>query len=433
MTTRRLFCALAGAAALALGTAGTAAAQTQIRMWTFINPDGADPRGKVLGQLVKTFEERNPGLKVVVETQIWDQLSTKFLAAHGAGNAPDIAWVHNEQVAAALKVGALADINALFVNGWSQAERDDLDDAFFRYGATATERYVIAHSRNYFGLLYRPSMLQEAGLSAADLGTWDGLIAAAKKLTARDAGGAVTRWGFGQAFSTDKSTPQLAVNVMLARQGDLFEADGKAKWSTPVGVDAMNLQVDMARVHKITPEAAVSINAEELFELFTAGKYAIISASSVRVPVLQKALGSDDLAFAPWPGDKPGTHSPGSVTGWCTCLWSKSKNLAAASKFVEHMASREADVMWARDAGAVPNRKSTIETLKEAFAKPSMQYLAVAAQATAQYSWLAPLDFTIGGYREDLNKAAQAILARGTDTREALQAAERDFNRRHRR
>ena len=433
MMNRFLRSLLASGVVLAGLVASAAAQETRVRMWSFINPDGSDPRGKVLAKIISDFEAKNPGTKIVVETQIWDQLSTKFIAAHGAGNAPDIAWVHNEQLAAAIKVGALANINELFVNSWPQADRDDVNDAFWNYGTTATQRYMIAHSRNYFGMMYRPSMLKEAGVTPEDLGTWDGLIAAAKKLTVRDASGNVTRWGFGQAFSTEKSTPQMAVNVMLARQGNLFHPDGRAMWSTEAGVAAMDMQIDMIRKHKVTPESAVSISSEELFEQLVAGKYAIISGSTVRFPVLQKAMGSDDLGFAPWPGDKPGTHSPGNITGWCTCIWSKSKVMPQAAKFVEYMGSREADVLWTRDAGTVPIRKSTIATLKDYLASPSKQYLAVSAVATEKYGWLAPLDYTIGGYREDLNKVAQNIVTHGTGTKEALVAAERDFNRRHRR
>ena len=409
------------------------AQETRIRMWSFINPDGADPRGKVLAKIVSEFEARNPGIKVTIELQVWDQMSAKFIAAHGAGNAPDVTWFHNEQLAAGIKAGAFANINELFVNGWSPADREDLNDAFWNYGTTPTQRYMIAHSRNYFGMLYRPSMLKAAGLTPEDLGTWDRLTNAAKKLTVRDAAGNVSRWGYGQAFSADKATPQMAVNMMLARQGSLFEDDGRAKWSGDVGVAAMNAQLDMVRVHKVTPDSAVTLNAEELFEHFAAGRYAIISASSVRIPVLQKAIDPNDIAFLPWPGDKEGTNSPGSITGWCTCIWSKSKVLKESAKFVEFMGGREADVWWTRESGTVPIRQSTIATLKDYLEEPSKQYLAVAAKATVKYGWLAPLDYTIGGYREDLNKVAQTILTRGTDTREALLAAEREFNRRHRR
>lgn len=431
---KRLFCAIVAVVFTLFGGAESASAEeTRIRMWSFINPDGSDPRGRVLAKIISGYEARNPGTKIIVETQVWDQISTKFIAAHGAGTAPDIAWVHNEQLATAVKLGAVADLNELFVNGWPQSERDDIDDEFWRYGATATRRYMIAHSRNYFGIVYRPSMLREAGLTPEDLGTWPRFIEAAKKLTIRDAGGNVTRWGFGQAFSTDKSTPQMVINVMLARQGHIFHLDGRAKWATDAGVAAMDMQLDMVRVHKVTPDTAVSISNEELQEQFTAGRYAVISSSVVRMPVMQKAIGAEDLAFAPWPGDKPGTYSPGSITGWCTCIWSKSKVKKEAARFVEYMGSREADVLWARESGTIPIRKSTVSTLKDFFDRPANNYLAVAAAANEKYGWLAPFDFTIGGYREDLNKAAQNILVRGMDTREALTAAERDFNRRHRR
>ena len=98
----------------------------------------------------------------------------------------------------------------------------------------------------------------------------------------------------------------MAVNMMLARQGSLFEEDGRAKWSGDVGVAAMNAQLDMVRVHKVTPDSAISLNSEELFEHFAAGRYAVISASSVRIPVLQKAI--DPLLIEDNVNSKPGEH-----------------------------------------------------------------------------------------------------------------------------
>lgn len=433
MTTRAIGTAMLALALLVGGAGVTLAQETQVRMWSFINPDGSDPRGRALAKLIENFEAANPDIDVVVETQVWDQISAKFIAAHGAGTAPDISWVHNEQLGVAVKVGAVANLRDLFVADWPPSEIADVDDAFWRYGATESANYMLAHSRNYFGLVYRPSMLREAGLTVEDLGTWDRFIEAAKKLTVRDDSGEVQRWGFGQAFATEKSTPQVVLSAMLARQGEPFDAEGRARWTTDAAVSAMDLQVDMVRKHKVTPQNAVSLSTEEVQEQFSAGRYAIISSSVVRIPVMQTALPPEDVAFAPWPGDTPGTHSPGSITGWCTCIWSGSEVMPAAARFVEYMSSREADQIWSGEAGTVPVRKSTITALADHFKNPAVNYLAVAAAANEKYGWLAPFDFAIGGYREDLNKAAQNILVRETDTREALEQAEQAFNRRHRR
>ena len=66
-------------------------------------------------------------------------------------------------------------------------------------------------SRNYVSILYRRDFFDQAGIDPASIKTWPDFIAAAKRLTQRDAAGNVTRWGFGQAFSEAQADAQMMV------------------------------------------------------------------------------------------------------------------------------------------------------------------------------------------------------------------------------
>ena len=101
--------------ALAVGVslAASAASAQNIRMWTFLDPAGKDPREKALTMMIANFEKANPGVKIQVEPQVWQQMTDKFFAAHQTGTAPDVMWVHLRRVPDAIALGSLANLDEL--------------------------------------------------------------------------------------------------------------------------------------------------------------------------------------------------------------------------------------------------------------------------------------------------------------------------------
>lgn len=69
------------------------------------------------------FEAANPDVEISVEPQVWDQLTPKFLAAHRAGNAPDLVWANTDLLGDALETGSLADLGEPFADKWPAAMR----------------------------------------------------------------------------------------------------------------------------------------------------------------------------------------------------------------------------------------------------------------------------------------------------------------------
>jgi multiple sugar transport system substrate-binding protein len=434
MTRSNWIKAALGAATLCVGTfaADIANAQT-IRMWTFLNPAGNAPRERALAEIIQRFETANPGTKISVEPQVWDQMTPKFLAAHRVGNAPDIVWVVTDLLGDAMKTGALADLNELFLNKWSPAAIAERQDGYWARCAQAGKVHCLFHSRNYYGVIYRSDFLKEAGIDPATLTTWPAFVEAAKKLTVKDATGNVTRWGFGQQFSENLADSQMLTSLLLSRQADLFDDKGRAKWSTPTGVEGLKLQTDMVGVHGVTPRQAVTWSAEDLYEQFAAGRLAMLTGAVVRISTLQAKVGANNVGFMIWPGIDGKAHSPGVMAGWAVGVWSGGKNKAMAGKFLEFMSTGPSDRLWVEVGGQLPGAPSTLADMKTFTALPANAYLTTAAEGVAKYGWIPSVEYAVGGYRQALNKAAQDVIVGNIDVKTALEAAERRFNQQNNR
>ena len=404
-----------------------------VRMWTFLNPEGATSgRNLALRRIIENFEAENPDIRIVVEPQQWDVMTSQFFAAHRAGNAPDIQWVISYDLGSAIEQGALQDLQSLFLDDWTQAEVDDIDDAFFRWGETDGKNYQITFSRNYFSLIYRKDLFEKHGISLP-LRSWDGLVQAAVQLTGVDQATGIDRYGLGQAYGLGKIDPPIFVYDALTHQDDIFHPDGRANWTTPQMVRALERMSEMVHRYQITPEAAVTYDIEDVYQDFMAGRYAMMTGASVRIPALRAGANFDPstIELMHYPGDGSGDFGQGMFSGWAVGVWSGSQVKDEAGRFLEYMASSEADELWVLEGGQVPMRKSTIERLSDFFADPANDYLRTTAEGFANYTYVTPTSFTISGWREDMNLAAQEVIMNRVDPRTALQRVERDFNDRY--
>lgn len=403
----------------------------EIRMWTFLNPEGTSGREVALKQILESFEKENPNIKVVVEPQTWDVMTGKFFAADKAGNAPDVMWVLQDELGAAIRQQTLEPFENLFLKDWSEEEIADVDDAFWSMGTEDGKHYQASLSRNYFGIIYRADLFKEKGIEIPK--TWDELVEAGKKLTEVDSSNGMQRYGLGLALSTDKADAQIASGGILDLQGSLFHEDGTANWNNENGKKAMAMQLDMIQKHKITPETAVTATPDDLYKDFCSGKYGMIMGAGVRMAKLQEEATFDPEAVQMMllPSFDGGKNSPTPIAGWSVGVWSKSKQKEAAGKLVEYMINPESDKLWVTVGGQVPVRKSTVQSEKAFFEESKNAYLAVMADGFANAGWAQPTGFGITGWRIDLNTVAQDVLANGMDLSEALEKAETAFNDRN--
>jgi multiple sugar transport system substrate-binding protein len=403
-----------------------------LRMWTFLDPTKTSGREVALKQIIDNFEKEY-NIKVVVEPQVWDVMTAKFFAAHQAGNAPDIQWVNVDDMGTAVKMNALEPLENLFVKDWTEEQLADIYDSFWEFGSVDGKHYQIGFSRNYIGIIYREDLLKEAGFSVP-FKNWDEFREAAKKLSVeKDPITGTKRYGFGAAFSTEKSDPLIITNMLLAENGSLFSADGKAAWANDIGIKGVNMLKDMVKVDKSMPEDLLTQTVEDLYKDFSSGKYAMINGASVRIEKMQSECVFDPstIRLMPFPSFTEGKPSPTVITGWAVGVWSGGKYKQEAGKFLEYMASPESDKLWVELGGQVPMNKSTVDLLGDFLKDPSKRYLTDTADAFAKAGWAQPTEFTITGWRADFCQVMQDVITKNADPLKTLQNAEKEFNERN--
>jgi multiple sugar transport system substrate-binding protein len=426
--------ALGLVAAGALASQAPALAQTKtLRMWTFLSATGTTPREVALAQIIKNYEASNPGTKIVVETQVWDQMTPKFLAAHRAGNAPDIIWVVTDFLGDAIGSGSLADLNDLFIRKWPAAQLEDHASAYWQLTTKGDKQYAMFASPNYISIVYRADLLKAAGIDPATIKTWDDFRAAAEKLTVKNAAGQVTRYGFAQGFSEQQADPHMMIPHLLGEGETLFKADGRANFASPAGVAAMTFATDLIKKYNVSPVQSATWTVDDLFEQFSSDRVAMIQGPSVRVSALQAKLGKENVGLMLWPGNGRTPHSPAVMAGWAVGVWSKSPQKEEAGKFVDYMLGSDSEKLWVTVGGQSPLMASTAKAIAPFVDQPGNGYIRVAGEGAAKYGWLTPIEFNVGGYRQALNKATQRIIVEGVGVKAALDEAETRFNRQNNR
>ncbi|RWR04437.1 ABC transporter substrate-binding protein [Paenirhodobacter populi] len=418
---------MAAVALCALTPLALHAQQTTIRMWTFLNPEGSTVREKVLGKVIADFEASHPGIRVRTEQQVWDQMTQKFMAASGAGNAPDVIWVNSDLLGTVMQTGALADISAAF----TPEDLADLDNPLVQAATEGGKIYGVGQSYMIFGLIARKRFLDEAGVDPATIRTWDDLDAAAQKLT-KGSGAAVERWGLCQDLGMTKIDPGiLLAHLLTGDEGDpAFGETGRANWANERGVAGIRRVAALIQ-SGASPREGLNWTNDEMYDQFSAGRCAIITGASVRIGSLQQSTGDDDIAFIPYPSDDPEGPSRQAISNWTTSVWTGSKNPEAAAQLVAFMTRPEADEIWVTEGGTLPARASTAEKLADFLNQPSNRHMLSAANYIRSSGWVPPFGADISGYRDDMDRAIQQVVMNGADPMQALKEAEQAYNSRH--
>lgn len=417
----------AAALACALALPAIVHAQpTELRMWTFLNPEGTTGRERALAQIIANFEAANPEVRIRVEQQVWDQMTPKFLAAAGAGSAPDVIWVNSDLLGTVIQSGELADIGAAF----TPEDMADLDNELVRAATVDGAIYGVGQSYTIFGMLARSTFLDEAGVDPATIRTRDDLVAAAEKLTVRS-GDTVERWGLCQNLGMTKIDPGFLLAELLSGEGEPpFGADGRAHWATERGVEGVHQVVSLIE-GGVSPRDAVNWNNDEMYDQFAAGRCALVTGTSVRVGNMQNATGDDAIAFLPYPSDKPGVLQRQAISNWTTSVWTGSEHKDLAAAFVAAMASPESDRIWVTEGGTIPIRASTATALADYMSETKYRFLGTAMDYIRTSGWVPPFGADISGYRDDMDRAIQQVLLNGADPMAALADAEAAYNSRH--
>ncbi|TPQ49080.1 hypothetical protein C2U72_20385 [Prosthecomicrobium hirschii] len=411
---------------LVLALGGTAAAETTITMWTFLDPNKASPREVALKQMIAAFEAQNPAIKVRVEPQDFAQMPPKFFLGHRTGSNPDLVWIDAKNLGGLAKSGAGADLDTAVVSKWPAGAKDDFFvKAGWDAGIAGGKLVALPLFHGASVIYYRKDLLAAAGIDPASLTSWSKLMEAAKKTTVVKDGRTET-WGFGMPLAPIKteSTPMLI--GLLDQAAPVFQ-NCKANYANEVGIRALSYTAAMITDAKVTPTEALVSNVDDVTDQFTAGRYAMAISSNLRYSVIAKnaKFGADQIGILPWPswsGEKPGAMP---VSGWWVAAWAKSPRLAEAAKFAEYMVGSEGGKLWATVGGQVPTRKSLMSDAF--FAKPEAAWVKTMIGAWTASSWMEPTECNTRTLQAGLNEALARVIQDKIAPKDALAEAEQKF------
>jgi multiple sugar transport system substrate-binding protein len=353
---RRAVLKIGAAGMLLPALSGIARAQGHggsIRIWTFLSAEGQSPREVVLRDLIARFTAANPDVSVVVESQPFQELETKFVAASAQNRAPDIIWMRDTFLDLVNQRGALANLDEELSDDFKGNALPDLYPVFADKSVLDGARVSLPIWPSPAQILfYRKDALGELGLDAPPL-TWDEFVPVAGKLTSGD------RLGFG--LPTNDNSVSAFINMMTGFGPGIFDATtGQFDVTGPEAVETANVVRQLVAAGALSP-TLLNAMGDDIQDQFAAGRFAIVQAFAPRFSQYKQMAAAYDpanLAVAPWPafGDRP----PAVLLGpyWTVGLAAKSENKAAATAFLESLYTPEASLQWSQVAGLVPDRRS---------------------------------------------------------------------------
>lgn len=350
---------LSTAAFAALATAGGAFAQdVTLDLWTIDEP------GEYHYVLADEYMAANPNVKINVRTVQFRDMVNDLARGIATGNAPDITYIDNPEVALFASRGLLLNLSPLI----AESEVIKTEDIFPGPLSSVTyegDIYGIPRGANTIALYYNADMYEAAGLDPDNPpATWDELYEAAKALT--DPSNNV----YGLAFSavgTEEGTFQFLPWLQMAG-GDYDNVN------TEGGAAALNLWKKILDEKLASPDTLIRGQFDST-ATFNSGNAAMSISGPWELPRMSKDAQFDYRA-AVLPAPEAGATRASALGEGDNVILANTDQPEEAFKFIEFLYSQMPRV-W-NEFGYLPASKVTVEDPNNpeiyAVFEESMQY-----------------------------------------------------------
>jgi multiple sugar transport system substrate-binding protein len=280
------------------------AATDVITIKTWNKPAPGDPSIELREQLIKKFEEQNPGIKVVDEYRgAGVDYRRDFLTAMRGGEGPDLWLAPTMDVPTYIAEGLTADITE-FVNKWSN--KDKVYPTLWEGIESDGKYYGVPNGSYVMTLFYRKDLFEQAGLDPNQPPkNWDELVEYAKRLTEPSK----PQFGFG-LLGMDWCAWHW-MNFVWQAGGEMVvqEEDGswKAAFDSPAGEQALAFYHDLRWKHGVV-QADVLAAYDDLIRDFATGRIAMMFFAPEMYQQMRRKYGmkAEVLGIAPLPAGPTG-------------------------------------------------------------------------------------------------------------------------------
>jgi arabinogalactan oligomer/maltooligosaccharide transport system substrate-binding protein len=333
------------AAVLVVPSAGArvdaARATTTITFWQTMNEEET----KTLKTIVSAYQKANPSVKVNMVYVPFDQAQAKFATAAQGGKAPDVMRAEIAWIADYAARGFLADLT----KNISSADRNDFLGSAFAYGIWRGKSYAVPQVTDAPALLYNKAMLKAAGVgvpkTVAALEAACNKLGAGKGIFLRGDSYFVQAWIW--AYGGGLVNP-LKREILIATKGSI---NGMTAYKRLFDSDCAFKNEDFANDYN-NMQAAFKNGDVAMIENGPWSTADVLSGTAFK----NKA----NLGIAPLPRGPAGQGSP--VGGHSYVISRKSKNVAAAYKFIQYLSKASNQATLASKNNLLPTRKSAYNT-----------------------------------------------------------------------
>ncbi|MFC4586857.1 ABC transporter substrate-binding protein [Sphaerisporangium corydalis] len=227
------------------GAAGDGKVTIRFAWW------GSEQRAKITNEAVQLFMRKNPSIKVVTSTAIYDAYFQKLATETAGGNAPDVMQMSDRHLQDYAERNVVLDLRS---HVGKEIHTADLKKEVMGLGTLGDRLFGLPLGQTAMVMIYNPVLWEKAGAKEPALGwTWDDYFEAAKKVSGETGGKVYGASDFGGIESWFK--------VWLSQQGKgLYAADGKLGYTEQDVVTWWEMATKFRKAGATTPGEITAVN-----------------------------------------------------------------------------------------------------------------------------------------------------------------------------
>ena len=297
--------------------------------------------GPYFEKMAAEFHKANPDIDIKIDVVNWDGLLQKLRTDISGGTNPDISimgtrWLLDfvkDDIAEPLDSYMAPDFKARFI------------PPFLTPGTIDGKVYGLPIAASARAMFYNKDMLAKAGYPNGPT-SWDDVTAASEKLKAMGLP------GFG-LMAKGTEVDVYYYYALWSYGGDVIDAQTKAAFDSPAGVQALTLYKSM--VDKgLTQEGPTNYSRSDIQDLFKQGRVGMVITAPFLINQIAKEAPKLDYGIVPVP--KGTTSSTYAVTD-SVVMFANSKVKASAWKFLDFLFTKAPRVEFTKGEGFLPTTK----------------------------------------------------------------------------
>jgi putative chitobiose transport system substrate-binding protein len=322
----------------------TASGQPEVEFWTMqLSPQFDD----YFKQLIASFEQANPGLKVRWVDVPWTAMESKILTAVSAKTAPDVVNLNPNFASQLAEKGAWLDLD----NKVTPEVRSQYLPKIWKTSTLDNKTFGIPWYLTTRVAIYNQDLLEQSGISKPPV-TYTELAQVAQQIKQKTG-----KYAF---FATLVPTDSGEVLESFVQMGvSLVDDQGKAAFNTPEGKAAFQYWVNLYK-DGLLPKEALTEGHRHAIDLYQQGQTAILASGAEFLNTIAKNAPAIAKVSASAP-QISGTTGKKNVAVMNLVIPKDTDQPEAALKFALYVTNNDNQLAFAKAANVLPSTQAALK------------------------------------------------------------------------